>query len=98
MYCPSQGKGHIEKLIKVEIRQLFGLDMFDVTQDFTMEKFVVDFKDHTCTCYFQDLVGIPCRRVVFVINYKSKQPKDYVHRYYKRNSYKTCYKLWQKNA
>jgi len=52
MYCPSQGKGHIEKLIKVEIRQLFGLDMFDVTQDFTMEKFVVDFKDHTCTCYF----------------------------------------------
>jgi len=38
--------------------------MFEVTQGFTMEKFIVDLTNHTCSCYFWDLVGIPCRHVV----------------------------------
>jgi len=44
--------------------------MFEVTQGFTMEKFIVDLTNHTCTCYFWDLVGIPCRHVVAAINFE----------------------------
>jgi len=43
---------------------------FEVTQGFTMDKFIVNLTNHTCTCYFWDLVGIPCRHVVVAINYR----------------------------
>jgi len=39
-----------------------------------MEKFVVDLSKHSYTCYFWDLVGIPCRHVVAAINYKIENP------------------------
>ena len=64
---------------------------FEVTQGFTMEKFIVDLTNHTCTCYFWDLVGIPCRHVVAAINYRVEQPSDFVHAYYKREAYQACY-------
>jgi len=56
-----------------------------------MEKFVVDLSNHRCSCYFWDLVGIPCRHVVAAINYKVENPEDYVHAYYKRDAYQTSY-------
>ena len=64
---------------------------FEVTQGFTMEKFVVDLSNHSYTCYFWDPVGIPCRHVVATINYKVENPEAYVHAYYKRAAYEACY-------
>ncbi|XP_052732381.1 uncharacterized protein LOC108344507 [Vigna angularis] len=68
-----------------------GAAKFEVTHEFTMDKFVVDLSNHSCSCYFWDLVGIPCRHVVAAINYKLENPEDYVHPYYKREAYETCY-------
>ena len=65
--------------------------IFEVTQGFTMEKFVVDLTNHRCSCYFWDLVGIPCRHAIAAINYKLEQPEDYVHQFYKREAYEACY-------
>jgi len=47
--------------------------MFEVTQGFIMDKFVVDLTNHNCSCYFWDLVGIPCKHVIILINYKLEQ-------------------------
>jgi len=47
-----------------------GGDKFEVTQGFTMENFVVDLKQLSCTCWFWELVGIPCRHVVTAIYYR----------------------------
>ncbi|WVZ01678.1 hypothetical protein V8G54_022484 [Vigna mungo] len=68
-----------------------GAAKFEVTHDFIMDKFIVDLSNHTCSCYFWDLVGIPCRHVVSAINYKLENPEDYVHPYYKKQAYETCY-------
>ncbi|XP_052723721.1 uncharacterized protein LOC108344539 [Vigna angularis] len=68
-----------------------GAAKFEVTHGFTMDKFVVDLSNHSCSCYFWDLVGIPCRHAVAAINYKLENPEDYVHPYYKREAYETCY-------
>ncbi|WVZ21257.1 hypothetical protein V8G54_008579 [Vigna mungo] len=38
-----------------------------------------------------DLIGIPCRHAIAVINYKVQNPEDYVHVYYKKPAYVTCY-------
>ncbi|XP_014521871.1 uncharacterized protein LOC106778429 [Vigna radiata var. radiata] len=64
---------------------------FEVTRGFTMDKFVVDLSNHTCSCYFRDLVGIPCKHVVAAIHYKLENPEHYVHPYYKKDVYRTCY-------
>ena len=64
---------------------------FEVTQGFTMEKFLVDLSKHSCNCYFWNLVGIPCSHVVTTINYKIENPEAYVHAYYKRDVYQACY-------
>ncbi|XP_052731248.1 uncharacterized protein LOC128195986 [Vigna angularis] len=68
-----------------------GGSQFEVTHGFTMDKFVVDLSNHTCTCYLWDLVGIPCRHAVAAIHYKSENPEHYVHPYYKKEAYRTCY-------
>jgi len=68
-----------------------GGDKFEVTQGFTMEKFVVDLKQLSCTCWFWELVGIPCRHVVTAINYRLEEPENYVHRFYKKAAYQRCY-------
>ena len=68
-----------------------GGSKFEVTQGFTIEKFIVDLSKHSCTCYFLDLVGIPCRHVVAAINYKIENLVAYVHPCYKREAYHTCY-------
>jgi len=51
---------------------------FKVTQGFTMKKFVADLNSHTCSCYFWDLVEIPCRHVIVATNYWLDQPQYYV--------------------
>ena len=56
-----------------------------------MEKFIVDLIEHSCSCYFWDLVGIPCKHAVTAIHYKIENPEDYVHPYYKKNAYLACY-------
>ncbi|XP_047172087.1 uncharacterized protein LOC124840131, partial [Vigna umbellata] len=70
-----------------------GAAKFEVTHGFTMDKFVVDLSNHSCSCYFWDLVGIPCRHGMAAINYKVQNPKQYVHPYYKKQAYETCYRL-----
>ena len=72
-----------------------------------MKKIVVDLSNRSCSCYFWNLVGIPCRHAVAAINYKVENPEDYAHAYYKRYVYQACYgpqitpingqKLWPKS-
>ncbi|WVZ07385.1 hypothetical protein V8G54_020731 [Vigna mungo] len=68
-----------------------GVEKFEVTHGFTMDKFVVDLSNKSCSCYSWDLIGIPCRHVIAAINYKVQNPEDYVHVYYKKPAYVTCY-------
>lgn len=63
---------------------------FKVTHEFTVDKFVVDLNNHTCSCYFWNLVGIPCKHGVATIYYKIKNREDYVHPYYKKHAYESC--------
>lgn len=50
--------------------------MFEVTQGFTMKKFMIDLDSHTYSCYFWDLVRIPCRHVIVASNYRLEQLMD----------------------
>ncbi|WVZ18731.1 hypothetical protein V8G54_006053 [Vigna mungo] len=68
-----------------------GAEKFEVTHGFTMDKFVVDLSNKSCSCYSWDLIGIPCRHATAAINYKVQNPEDYVHVYYKKPAYVTCY-------
>ncbi|WVY93826.1 hypothetical protein V8G54_032914 [Vigna mungo] len=68
-----------------------GAEKFEVTHDFTMDKFIVDLSNKSCSCYNWDLIGIPCRHAIAAINYKVQSPEDYVHVYYKKPAYVTCY-------
>ncbi|WVY93030.1 hypothetical protein V8G54_032118 [Vigna mungo] len=68
-------------------------EKFEVTHDFTMDKFVVDLSNKSCSCYSWDLIGIPCRHAIAAINYKVQNHEDYVHVYYKKPAYVTCYAL-----
>ncbi|WVZ23674.1 hypothetical protein V8G54_002218 [Vigna mungo] len=68
-----------------------GAENFEVTHDFTMDKFVVDLSNNSCSCYSWDLIGIPCRHAIAAITYKVQNPEDYVHVYYKKPAYVTCY-------
>ncbi|WVZ06649.1 hypothetical protein V8G54_019995 [Vigna mungo] len=68
-----------------------GAEKFEVTHDFTMDKFIVDLSNKSCSCYSWDLIGIPCRHAIVAINYKVQNPEDYVHVYYKKLAYVTCY-------
>ncbi|WVZ03663.1 hypothetical protein V8G54_024469 [Vigna mungo] len=68
-----------------------GGEKFEVTHGFTMNKFIVDLSNNSCSCYSWDLIGIPCRHGIAAINYKLLNPEDYVHVYYKKQAYVTCY-------
>ncbi|WVZ03193.1 hypothetical protein V8G54_023999 [Vigna mungo] len=68
-----------------------GAEKFKVTHGFTMDKFVVDLSNNSCSCYSWDLIGIPCRHAIAAITYKVQNPEDYVHVYYKKPAYVTCY-------
>ncbi|WVY90142.1 hypothetical protein V8G54_035656 [Vigna mungo] len=68
-----------------------GAEKFEVTHGFTMDKFVVDLSNNSCSCYSWDLIGIPCRHAIAAISYKVQNPEDYVHVYYKKPAYVTCY-------
>lgn len=62
-----------------------------VTHFLMSDKFVVNLQKQSCTCYFWDLVGIPCRRVVCSIKYIDGVVETYVHKYYKIDLYQMCY-------
>lgn len=64
---------------------------FEVTHRLFTEKFIVDLARMSCTCNFWGLVGIPCRHAVAAISYRGDNPENYVHKYYKRESYEMCY-------
>ncbi|WVZ23933.1 hypothetical protein V8G54_002477 [Vigna mungo] len=68
-----------------------GAENFQVTHDFTMDKFVVDLSNNSCSCYSWDLIGIPYRHAIAAISYKVQNPEHYVHVYYKKPAYVTCY-------
>jgi len=58
--------------------------MFEVTQGFIMDKFIVDLTNHTYTCYFWNLIKILCKHVIAAINY--------MHPFYKREAYQSYYR------
>ncbi|XP_014515308.1 uncharacterized protein LOC106773133 [Vigna radiata var. radiata] len=68
-----------------------GTEKFEVTHGFIMDKFIVDLSNNSCSCYSWDLIGIPCRNAIAAISYKVQNPEDYVHVYYKKQAYVTCY-------
>ena len=56
-------------------------------------QFVVDLDKHTCACYKWDLTGIPCKHAVSAIDYKKEKTENYVHHYYKVETYLRTYIL-----
>lgn len=54
-------------------------------------RFIVDIGQHSCTCNWWDLVGIPCRHAVAAISHNMQQPVNFVHSYYRRDAYKATY-------
>ena len=55
------------------------------------KQFVVDLEKHTCACYRWDLAGIPCMHVASTIAYKKEKAENYVHNYYKVDTYLRTY-------
>ena len=84
----------------------FGGSKFEV--HYKGKQFVVDLDKHTCACYIWDLTGIPCKHAVSAIAYKKEKAKNYVHHYYKVETYLRTYshliqptngkEFWQKEA
>lgn len=68
-----------------------GGSKFEVTHSLFVQKFVVNLELHQCSCNFWELVGIPCRHAISAMSFKGKNPKDYVHKYYHRETYELCY-------
>ncbi|GKV38096.1 hypothetical protein SLEP1_g46042 [Rubroshorea leprosula] len=56
------------------------------------DSFVVNVRDHTCTCRVWQLNGIPCRHAMLAIQHREENFEDYVHPCYKRQAYINTYK------
>ena len=53
--------------------------------------FVVYLDKHTCAYYRWDLISIPCKHAVSAIAYKKEKAENYVHHYYKVETYLRTY-------
>ncbi|GKU99781.1 hypothetical protein SLEP1_g12576 [Rubroshorea leprosula] len=56
------------------------------------DSFVVNVRDHTCTCKVWQLNGIPCRHAMLAIQHREENFEDYVHPCYRRQAYINTYK------
>ncbi|XP_028779040.1 uncharacterized protein LOC114735508 [Neltuma alba] len=58
---------------------------------FNTHKFKVDLTAKTCSCYWWQLNGIPCRHAAACIYAKREDPHDYVDKYLTLQSFVACY-------
>ncbi|XP_057440306.1 uncharacterized protein LOC130732221 [Lotus japonicus] len=65
--------------------------LFQVEHAGFEDQFIVDIEKQTCTCNFWELNGIPCRHAVSCLSDRGLNPENYVHDYYKKTAYNTCY-------
>ncbi|CAH9050571.1 unnamed protein product [Cuscuta europaea] len=56
-----------------------------------MDSVMVDLTSHTCTYRKWELTGVPCCHVVACIFFLHQAPEDYVHDYYKKDTYMKIY-------
>ncbi|XP_056691513.1 uncharacterized protein [Spinacia oleracea] len=66
-----------------------GPNLFQVS--YYMDTLSVDLDAKSCTCKKWDLSGIPCRHAVAAIFYLHNNAEDYVHGWYKRNTFLNIY-------
>ena len=55
------------------------------------DTYVVDLKKMTCPCRSWDLIGILCHHAIYAIHHVDKNPKNYVHSFYRKDKYKHAY-------
>ena len=55
------------------------------------KQFVVDVEKRSCACNCWDLNGIPCKHAVHVIAFRKEQVEDYMHDFYKKDTYIALY-------
>ena len=55
------------------------------------KQFVVDVEKRSCACNCWDLNGIPCKHAVHVIAFRKEQAEDYMHDFYKKDTYIALY-------
>ena len=60
---------------------------------FEDDKFVVNLRDHTCTCRAWDLTGIPCVHAVACIRFKNEDVTTFVDDYYTVSRYLEGYRV-----
>ena len=52
---------------------------------------MVDVEKRSCACNCWDLIGILCKHVVHVITFRKERAEDYVHDFYKKDTYIVLY-------
>ena len=55
------------------------------------KQFVVDIEKHSCAFNRWDLTEIPCKHAVSVIAFRKEQAENYVHDFYKMDTYIVLY-------
>ena len=70
-------------------------------------QYVVDKREHTCTCRRWQLTGIPCHHAISAMNVNNESPESYLHRCYRVETYLRIYshflnptngkQLWEKS-
>ena len=58
---------------------------------FQYQSFMVDLDARHCTYRLWDLSGIPCVHAIAAINYIHKTPEGYVHPYFSKDTFLSCY-------
>ena len=83
----------LEKL-KVECKGLYAMafERFVYEVDDEKERHVVELVRKTCSCRVWDLIGIPCKHGVAIINLNREKLEDYTHPCYYKDAYVETYK------
>ena len=72
------------------ITYMTGDGRFEVDDAWGMRR-VVDLHQRSCSCFKWDLTGIPCEHSIACIYKMRGLPEDYVHFYYKRETFLKAY-------
>lgn len=88
---PLKRLEHEIEMVRYWVATRCGEDKYEVKHMVSQDQFVVNLAEHTCSCNFWELVGIPCRHAVAAISHSSQRPEDFVHPYYRREAYMATY-------
>lgn len=88
---PLKRLEHEIEMVRYWVATRCGEDKYEVKHIVSQDQFVVNLAEHTCSCNFWELVGIPCRHAVAAISHSSQRPEDFVHPYYRREAYMATY-------